>query len=153
MPRRVCIKNTLTCILKSHVSEIGAQFGSARNAFGITHSDSERNSHPYFKLAILWQLVESIENCHSKWILRRCKIEHIFGTAKSCPKHALKKQYKTWIILIIWTKLLKIMIFTQRDLKCILKNKNIGNFAHFYMANLLLALGISEFRCLFFFEF
>ena len=52
LSRRVCIKNSLTCILNNQFSEFGAQFGSARNAFGTTHSDSERNSHPYFWLAI-----------------------------------------------------------------------------------------------------
>ena len=51
LSRRVCIKNSLTCILKHHFSEFGAQFWSARNAFGTTHSDSARNSHPYFLFA------------------------------------------------------------------------------------------------------
>ena len=91
VPRRVCIKNSLTCILKNHFSEFGAQFWSARNAFGTTHSDSERNSNLYFWLAILRKSVESIENSHPKCILRRCKIEHTFCTAHSCPKYTLQK--------------------------------------------------------------
>ena len=91
MPRRVCIKNSLTCILKNHVSEFGAQLGSAINAFGTTHSDSERNSHPHCWLAILRTSITFIENFPSKWTLRRCKIEHMFCTANSCPKVVLKK--------------------------------------------------------------
>ena len=83
LSRRVCIKNSLTCILKINVSEFGAKFENARNAFGTTHSDSERNSHPYFWFALLRKSEESIYNFHSKWILRRCKIARIFDTATS----------------------------------------------------------------------
>lgn len=35
LPRRVCNKNSWSCILKNNGSEFGAQFGRARNAFKV----------------------------------------------------------------------------------------------------------------------
>ena len=65
----------------------------------------------------------SVNNLHSKWILRRCKIKLIFKTAKSCPKYTLKKHYKTIVILIVGPKYMKNMCFNQLDLMDFEKSK------------------------------
>ena len=143
MPRRVCFKNILTCILKNHFSEFGAQFGSAINAFKATHSDSERNSH----LVVCWRFTGNHENPlrislpNGFWGDAQLLIR--FTLFKMASTTQVKKHYKTLIILLVRSKSLKIMILSYLHLKCMLKNQKSEREAYFYMMNLFLARGIS----------
>ena len=72
-------------------------------------------------------------------------------TCQKLPQtRALKKHYKTLIILLAGPKYMKNIVFSQLDLKCILKKQKSEKQAHFCMVKLLLARGISRIPMIFF---